>query len=150
MKSTVLTLLLLCAGAAYAEAPAAPSAASPEASRHMDDLAVLLDLTDAQKAQVQTVLQAQHAKMRESFEQARSSGAHPDWQQMQALHEQLQQETLQKLSTVLSATQLKKFQIIQQHMNAMHGHMGHGGHGGPPASAPPTTLHQSRGSVRSS
>ena len=139
MKSTVLTLLLLCAGAAYSETPAPPQAASPEAARHMDDLATLLDLTDAQKPQVQAILQAEHAKMRESMEQARASGAHPDWQQMKAQHEQVQQETLQKLSTVLSATQLKKFQIIQQYMHAMHGHghMGHGMGGEPPASAPP-------------
>jgi len=136
MKSTVLTLLLLSAGAAYAEAPAAPATDPPQLARHMDDLATLLDLTDAQKAQMQTVLAAQHAKMKQSFEQAKASGTHPDWEQMKAMHEQLQQETLQKLSTVLSATQLKKFQIIQQHMNAMH-HMGHGGPGAPPRPAPP-------------
>ncbi|MBV8404467.1 MAG: hypothetical protein JO203_09755 [Gammaproteobacteria bacterium] len=136
MKSTVLTLLLLSAGAAYAEAPAPPSTDPPQLARHMDDLATLLDLTDAQKAQMQTVLAAQHAKMKQSFEQAKASGTHPDWEQMKAMHEQLQQETLQKLSTVLSATQLKKFQIIQQHMNAMH-HMGHGGPAAPPPPAPP-------------
>ena len=59
----------------------------------------------------------------------------PDWQQMKALHEQMQQETLQKLSSVLSATQLKKFQVIQQEM---HSHMGHHmGHGGPEAATTP-------------
>jgi Spy/CpxP family protein refolding chaperone len=131
MKATVLTLALLCGGAAYAQAPAAapaPSAHAAEAARHLDDLATLLDLTDAQKAQVQSVLEEQHAKMRQSFEQAKASGTRPDWQQMKALHEQLQQDTLQKLAPVLSATQLKKFQIIQQHM--MHGHMGPGMHHG--------------------
>jgi len=129
MKATVLTLSLLCAGAAYAQAPApAPSGHAAEAARHLDDLATLLDLTDAQKAQVQSVLEEQHAKMRQSFEQAKASGTHPDWQQMKALHEQMQQDTLQKLAPVLSATQLKKFQIIQQHM--MHGHMGAGMHHG--------------------
>jgi ribulose bisphosphate carboxylase small subunit len=132
MKATVVTIALLCAGAAYAQtSPPAPSAA--EASRHMEDLATLLDLTNAQKAQVQTILQEQHAKMKESFEQAKASGTKPDWQQMKALHEQLQQETLQKLAPVLSATQLKKFQIIQ---NAMHHHMGHMAHGSAGADAP--------------
>jgi ribulose bisphosphate carboxylase small subunit len=99
----------------------------------MEDLATLLDLTDAQKAQVQSILQEQHAKMRESFEQAKASGTKPDWQQMKALHEQLQQETLQKLAPVLSATQLKKFQVIQ---NAMHHHMDHTPHGPAGANAP--------------
>jgi hypothetical protein len=128
MKATVMTLALLCAGAAYAQTPPSPAAHAADAARHMDDLATLLDLTEAQKAYVQTTLQAQHAKMKESFEQAKASATKPDWQQMKALHQQLQQETLQKLSTgnaALSATQLKKFQIIQE---AMHAHMGHMAH----------------------
>ena len=137
MKATVLTLSLLCAGAAYAQAPApAPSGHAAEAARHLDDLATLLDLTDKQKAEVQSVLQEQHAKMKQSFEEARASGTKPDWQQMKALHEQLQQETLQKLTPVLSASQLKKFEIIQQ---AMGHHMGHGmphGQSGSTAPAP--------------
>jgi hypothetical protein len=117
-----MTIALLCAGAAYAQTSAPPAPPSAEAARHMDDLATLLDLTDKQKAEVQSVLQEQHAKMKQSFEEARVSGTKPDWQQMKALHEQLQQETLQKLTPVLSATQLKKFEIIQQ---AMSHHMGH-------------------------
>ena len=120
MKATVLALALLCAGAAYAQAPSPP--ASPMAAKHMDNLATLLDLTDAQKVQVQAILQEEHAKVKASFEQAHASGAKPDWQQMKALHQQIQQETLQKLTPVLSATQLKKFQIIAE---AMHGHMHH-------------------------
>ncbi|HEY6825132.1 MAG TPA: hypothetical protein VI195_11870, partial [Steroidobacteraceae bacterium] len=106
-------------------------------ARHLDDLATLLDLTEAQKAQVQSILEEQHAKMKQSFEQARASGTHPDWQQMKALHQQAQQEMLQKLAPVLSATQLKKFEIIQQHM--MHAHMGHHGPdgAGPASPAPP-------------
>jgi len=122
MKATVMTIALLCAGAAFAQTSPPPAPQAAEAARHMDDLATLLDLTDAQRAQVQSILQEQHAKMKESFEQAKASGSKPDWQQMKALHEQLQQETLQKLAPVLSATQLKKFEIIQQ---AMHEHMGH-------------------------
>jgi ribulose bisphosphate carboxylase small subunit len=106
-------------------------AGEPAAASHMDNLATLLDLTDTQKAQVQTILQEEHAKMKASFEQAKASGTKPDWQQMKALHQQIQQETLQKLAPVLSATQLKKFQIIQQ---AMHGN-GHFNHGGPPSGA---------------
>ena len=102
----------------------------------MDDLATLLDLNDTQKAQVQSILQEQHAKMKASFEQARASGTRPDWQQMKAQHEQLQQETLQKLAPVLSATQMKKFEIIQQ---SMHAHMGHHMAHGPAGAAPAPT-----------
>lgn len=130
MKATVLALALLCGGAAFAQTPPPPSPAM--AAKHMDDLATLLDLTDAQKAQVQTILQEEHAKMKAAFEQAHASGTKPDWEQMKAMHQQLQQETLQKLTPVLSATQLKKFQIIAQ---AMHGH---GMHHRPPGGAATT------------
>ncbi len=133
MKATVLTLALLCAGAAFAQAPPPNEAA---AARHMDDLATLLDLNDTQKAQVQAILQEQHTKMKASFEQANAAGTRPDWQQMKALHEQMQQETLQKLTPVLSATQLKKFQIIQQEMHAHMGHHMPPPEGGAPAAAP--------------
>jgi hypothetical protein len=104
----------------------------------MDDLATLLDLTDAQKVQVQAILEEQHAKMRQSFEQAKAAGTRPDFQQMKALHTQLQQETLQKLTPVLSAAQLKKFQILSRRM---HPHFAHGGlaHGAAGQAAPPAS-----------
>ena len=136
MKATVMTIALLCGGAAFAQTPPPPAPDAAQAARHMDDLATLLDLNDTQKAQVQSILQEQHAKMKASFEQAKASGTKPDWQQMKAQHEQLQQETLQKLAPVLSATQMKKFEIIQQ---SMHAHMGHHmahGQAGATAAAP--------------
>ena len=137
MKATVMTIALLCAGAAFAQTSPPPAPHAAEAARLLDDLATLLELTDAQRAQVQSILQEQHAKMKESFEQAKASGSKPDWQQMKALHEQLQQETLQKLAPVLSATQMKKFEIIQQ---SMHAHMGHHmAHGQAGATAPAPT-----------
>jgi len=136
MKASIVAVAaLLCAGAAFADPPAPAAAASREA-QHMDNLATLLDLTDAQKAQVQTVLQEEHAKMKESFEQAKASGTKPDWTQIKALHQQIEQETLQKLTPVLSATQLKKFQILQQSMHG-HGHFNRGGGGPSTSSAPP-------------
>jgi ribulose bisphosphate carboxylase small subunit len=133
MKASVLALAVLCASPVFAQTSSQTSSqASSREAAHFENLATLLDLTDAQKPQVQAILQAEHAKMKAAFEQAKASGTKPDWQQMQALHQQIQQETLQKLTPVLSATQMKKFQIIAQ---AMHGH-GHF-HGGPPASATP-------------
>lgn len=127
MKATVLALSLLCAGTAFAQSPT-PAAASARQAQHMDDLATLLDLTAAQKAQVQAILQAQRAKMQAAFEQTKASGTQPDWTQMKALHQQVEQETLQQLTPVLSALQLKKFQILQK---SMHGRFHH--HGAPPA-----------------
>jgi Spy/CpxP family protein refolding chaperone len=132
MKATVLALALLCAGVASAQTSAPPSPAAREA-QHMNDLATLLDLTDAQKAQVQPILEAEHAQMKQAFEQAKASGTKPDFAQMKALHQQVQQETLQKLTPVLSALQLKKLQILTSHM---HGHP-HFHKGAAAAAAPP-------------
>jgi hypothetical protein len=124
MKTSVLALALLCASPVFAQSSTSSStSAATREARHMDNLATLLDLTAAQKAQVQTILEAEHTKMRQSIGQAMASGAKPDWQQMKALHQQIQQETVQQLSTVLSATQLKKFQVLSQ----MHGRFHHGG-----------------------
>ena len=132
MKATLFALALLWAGALCAQPPASP----PHAAAHLEKLATLLDLTDAQKAQVQAVLEEEHAKIRAAHEQAKASGTKPDWEQMKSLHEQIQQETLQKLTPVLSPSQLKKFQTLQEmHAEMMHGHFGHHEAGG--ADAPP-------------
>jgi hypothetical protein len=133
VKGTVLALALLCAGAALAQTtPAAPPNAAAHEARMMENLATLLDLTDAQKPQVQAILQAEHAKMQAQFAQDKASGTKPDFAQMKALHQQLQADTLKQLTPVLSALQLKKFQVL----STMHGHR-HGHHGPPPAGAAP-------------
>lgn len=133
MKATVFALTLMWAGALFAQAPAA----APEHSAHLERLATLLDLNETQKLQVQQVLQEEHAKMKAAHEQATASGAKPDWQQMKAMHQQLAQETLQKLQPLLSESQLKKFQTLQEmHGEMMHGHFGHGAP--PSGSAPPS------------
>ena len=133
MKATVLALTLLCASAAFAQAPAS----APAHTSHLDKLATLLDLTETQKLQVQQVLQEEHAKMKTAHEQAEASGTKPDWQQMKAMHQQIAQETIQKLQPYLSEAQLKKFQTLQEMRGEMmHRHFGHGGP--PGGSAPPS------------
>jgi hypothetical protein len=130
MKASVFALAVLWTGALFAQVPAPPQHAA-----HIDRLATLLDLTDAQKTQVQAILQEEHAKMHASFEQAKASGTKPDFQQLQALRQQLKQETLQKLTPVLSDAQLKKFQTLQEmHGEMMHRHFGRDG---PPGGATP-------------
>ena len=129
MKASIFALAALWAGTLLAQAPP-----PPEHAAHMHRLATLLDLTDAQKTQVQAVLQEEHAKIRAAHEQAKASSTKPDWAQMQAMHEQIQQEIIQRLTPVLSEAQLKKFQTLQE----MHGEMMHHfGHGGPPRGATP-------------
>src|SRR5881394_4072245 len=53
MKATVLALTALWAGALIAQTPAPP----PQHAAHLEKLATLLDLTDAQKTQVPAILQ---------------------------------------------------------------------------------------------
>lgn len=126
MKASVAALAALWACAAVAQSPQGPAAES-----RMENLATLLDLSDAQKPQVQAILQGAHTQMRQLFEQTRAAGGKPDFQAMHAAHQQIRQDTLQKLSAVLSPTQLKKFQALEQ----MHAH-GFAHHGLPPGAPP--------------
>jgi hypothetical protein len=141
MKATVLALALACSGVAFAADTTSTTASPNQAAReaqHMANLATLLDLTDAQKAKVQTILEAEHAKMKAAFEQSKSSGTKPDFSQMKALHQQVETETLQQLTPVLSALQLKKFQTLQQ-MHRPHGHHRPPPDSGTSSSAPAAT-----------
>ena len=139
MKASVFALALLWAGMLLAQAPAPPE----HAARHLENLATLLDLTDAQKPQVQAILEEQHGKMRAAHEQAKASGSKPDFEQMMALHQQLQQETIQKLTPVLSEAQLKKFKALAEMHHEMHHEMhgahGHFAHAPPDAATPPAS-----------
>jgi len=128
MKVSVLALAALWAGAALA------GAGGGNPTSHMEKLAILLDLTEAQKPQVESILQGEHSQMKALFEQSKAAGGKPDFQALHAAHQQINQDTLTKLSGVLSPLQLKKFQTLQQ----MHHGFGHrpGGPGGAPAAPP--------------
>jgi Spy/CpxP family protein refolding chaperone len=121
MKTTLLAVAVLWVGAALAQAPDATNGGGPgpgfrheSPAEHLDHLATLLDLTDAQKAQVQAVLEEEHSRMKALREQAQASGTRPSFEQMKAEHQQMQQETLAKLTPVLTAAQLKKFQVLME------------------------------------
>jgi Spy/CpxP family protein refolding chaperone len=133
MRATVLALALVCAGAAFAQTPPAPANAAAHQAQRMNDLATLLDLTPTQKASVQAILEQEHAQMKQAFEQAKASGTKPDFTQMKALHQQIQADTIQKLTPVLNSAQMAKFQIV---MKNMHPHFHH--HGPQPSDAPAT------------
>ncbi len=89
----------------------------------MANLPLLLDLTDAQKPQVESILQGEHAQMKALFEQTKAAGGKPDFQALHAARQQINQDTLTRLSGVLSPLQLQKFQALQQ----MHHGFGHRG-----------------------
>jgi Spy/CpxP family protein refolding chaperone len=123
MKLSALALVLLCTiGIATAQTAPDPTTHGPNPQRHLEKLAVLLDLTDAQKAQVKAILDAEHEKMKAQFAAARASGTRPTFEEMQAARAQLRADEIQQLSAVLSATQLKKFQVLQEDEPPRWGH----------------------------
>jgi Spy/CpxP family protein refolding chaperone len=138
MKARVLALVLLCCtGAALAQSPPERSPGPPNPAHQLDRLTTLLDLTDTQKAQVKTILDAQHAKMRAQFEASRASGTKPSSEQMQAARQQSKIETVQQLTPVLSPTQLKKFEVLMEEEHG--GGRGRGPHGPSSGDAPPAS-----------
>jgi len=136
MKALVLAVAALWAGAAFAQTAATTTTTTSSAAHQsmIQNLTVLLDLTPSQATQVQAILQDEHQQMKQAFEAAKASGTKPDWDQIRAEHQQLEQDTVTKLTPVLNATQLKKFQVLMQ----MH-HFGHRPGGPPPAAAPPAS-----------
>ena len=97
--------------------------------RRMQQLTVLLDLTSAQQQQIKTILEAEHARMRQSMEQA--------MRQVEETHRAVRKDTLDKLSAVLSPAQMKKFKVLMPGPGMMHGMMMHGmGHGMGPGMGP--------------
>ena len=116
IKASLVVLAALWAGAALAGGPGEGNRAS-----HLQNLALLLDLTEAQKPQVQTILEGEHAQMKALFEQTKAAGGKPDFQALHAAHQQISQDTLTRLAGVLSPLQLQKFQALEQ----MHHGFGH-------------------------
>jgi Spy/CpxP family protein refolding chaperone len=121
MKITLVAVAVLWMGVAAAQGPDAAGGGGPgpgfrheSPAERLDRLAILLDLTDAQKAQVQTILDEQHAKMKAQHDAAQASGQKPTFEHMKAAHEQLRQDTLAKLTPVLTPAQLKKFQVLTE------------------------------------
>lgn len=154
IKHTVVLLSLLAmAGPALAQAPPPPPSHGhhhpsedsaqwrQQMEQHrMDRLAILLDLTPAQRNQVQAILSDEHARMQTAMRQVREA-----MEQARAAHRAARQETVQRLGSVLSPAQMKKFRALMPEPGMMHGMMMHGmmmrgmGHGsdmGPPPPGP--------------
>ena len=87
----------------------------------MDRMAVLLDLNDSQKAEVQKILSEQHDKLKAAHEQAHASGTKPTREQRQKFHEEMKQDLNTKLQAVLSPEQIKKFDALMDHPRGPRG-----------------------------
>jgi Spy/CpxP family protein refolding chaperone len=137
MKASFFSLVLLFgASVAFAQSPPDHPPGPPNPAHQLERLTTLLDLTDTQKAQVKTILDAQHAKMKAQVEAAQASGTKPSFEEMRAAREQLRAATMQQLTPVLTASQLKKFQVL---MEEERGGRGRGPHGPPSGDAPPAS-----------
>jgi Spy/CpxP family protein refolding chaperone len=121
MKASFFAIAALWVGVALAQAPdtmdEGPHGGGPGGHRespeqHLDHLTTLLDLTDAQKTQVGAILESEHATMKAQRDQSQASGQRPTFEQMKAAHDQMQQDTITKLTPVLTAAQLEKFKVL--------------------------------------
>lgn len=113
------TRVALIAAAMLASAIALAHPHGGHAGPDMERMAVLLDLIDAQKAEVQKVLDEQHEKLRAVHEEQRSAGTTPTREDRVKFHEQLKQDMLARLQSVLSPEQIKKFEVL---MDRPHPH----------------------------
>jgi protein CpxP len=91
----------------------------------MDRMAILLDLNDSQKAEVQKILDEQHDKLKAVHEQQRAAGTRPTREERAKFHDEMKQDLTTRLQAVLSAEQMKKFEALRDHQRR---HRGHGSH----------------------
>ena len=119
-RSVVLLAMLAVAGTALAQTPPSPqqwqghhqwkNAAEWHENmekRQMERLTVLLDLTPAQRQQMQSIFTDEHAKMKTAMQQVKQAMT-----QARAAHHAVRKETEQKLAAVLTPVQMKKLKLL--------------------------------------
>ena len=110
-RSIPLMIALVCAtGTAFAQRPGGPLAGRFD----IDRMAVLLDLDEYQKAGVTRVLSEQREARAAMREQFAASGERPSREEIETHREQMQQDTLTKLQSVLTEQQLTKFRVLTE------------------------------------
>ena len=88
----------------------------------MDRMAILLDLNDSQKAEVEKILSEQHDKLDAVHAQQRAAGTKPTREERVKFHQELKQDTIAKLQAVLTPEQIKKFEALT---DRSRGHRAH-------------------------
>ena len=119
MKSRVALIALAMLASAVALAHDGPRG---HGGPDMDRMAILLDLNDGQKAEVQKIFDEQHLKLKAVHEQQRSAGTRPTREEREKFHAEMKQDMTSKLQAVLSADQMKKFAALTDHSRAHREH----------------------------
>lgn len=155
IRSVVLLAMLAVTGTAFAQQPPSPPPPPPQWHEHhqwkdaaawqqkmeqqrMERLSVLLDLTPAQRQQVQAILTDEHAKMETAMQQVQQA-----MRQARTAHEAVRKDAEQRLASVLTPAQMKKLKLLMPEHGMMHGMMMHGmmmhemGHGMDMGAPPP-------------
>lgn len=109
LAATLVTLLAACAPH--------PAYRSHRGQLSIEQLTSELNLTDAQKPQVEQILEGEQAQRQQLFESSAQMAPEDRRQQMQAL----QSDLIKQLSAVLTPDQLQKFEELEQRQRH-HGH----------------------------
>ena len=123
LEHTDMTIRILAA--AVFLLAAIPANSAPPPRMDIDKLAILLDLDEYQQQQVESILTAQREAAEAHRDEVRASAERPDFEAMQAYREQMHDETLANLGSVLTPTQLEKFKVLME-MAPQHGPRHHG------------------------
>lgn len=99
---------------------AGPVVAAPPPGMDIDKLAILLDLDEYQKQQVQDVLDARRTAFEAERAKFEATGERPDFDAIKARRDAAREETLASLADVLSPEQLEKFEILSERPTMRH------------------------------
>ena len=78
----------------------------------MEKLTILLELDAYQQSEVERILQAQRETMRSRFDN--EAGERPSREEMRATREAARADVLTQLQSVLTASQIEKFEVLTQ------------------------------------
>jgi Spy/CpxP family protein refolding chaperone len=108
------------------------TAQPPRQEEAMERMAVLLDLDDYQRTEVQRILEEQRSAAKAAREAMRESDQRPSREEMAAHRQQAAESTLVQLQSVLTPEQITKFQALMDRPRGS-GPRGGGRHGQPGA-----------------
>lgn len=120
-RQLIVIALTLIAGTALADGPRHGGMRGPD----VDNLAIVLELDDYQKQEVERIMTGHHEAAKARREAHRAAGQRPDRETIVAEREQMQANLRAQLETVLSAEQLEKLDALR----AMRGDRPPRGHG---------------------